>query len=248
MRRATASGSLLRGGLGDLAAEFALAVLKLTAAQRSDGSVEKLGGEQLVILHEDRHEEGAILLRQREGHEIGAFGESLENGVDEGFGAQSLVKLLGAEGVIGLLGRIVDLLLAVLVLEGKGKFTARGESLKQNALGFGEGRLGGGRELGCGAGSGDVAKFLAQNGRVDLQFLRDVGGEFVADDAAGNALDVRQEIVDGFDLALGGAGKLGLGALDEVIKVLLRGLQSRAVGGSSLAADDRGRDRSPDRG
>ena len=91
-------------------------MLKLAAAQSSDGSVEKLGSERLVILHEDGHEEGAILLGERQGHEVGAFGEGLENGVDERFGAQSLVQLLGAEGVVGLLGGIVDLLLTVLIL------------------------------------------------------------------------------------------------------------------------------------
>ena len=103
--------------------------------------------------------------------------------------------------------------------------------MQQNALGFGEGRFGSRCELGCGASSGDVTKFLAQNGRVDLQFLRDVGGKFVADDAAGNALDVRQKIVHRFDLALGGSRELRLGALDEVIEILLRGLQCRAIGG-----------------
>ncbi len=134
------------------------------------------------------------------------------------------MKLLGAERVIGLLGGIIDLLLTVLVLEGEREFAARGESMQQNALGFGQRRLGSGRELGCGARSGDVTKFLAQNSRVDLQFLRDVGGEFVADNAAGDALDVRQQIIDRFDLALGGARKLGLSALDQIIKVLLRRL------------------------
>ena len=81
-------------GFGDLAAEFALAVLELTAAQGFDGSVEKFGGELLVILHEDRHEEGAVLVGEREGHEVGTFGKRLEDGVDERFGAKALVQLL----------------------------------------------------------------------------------------------------------------------------------------------------------
>ena len=83
-------GIVVARGFGDLAAEVALAVLKLAAAQGADGSVKKLGGERLVLLHEDGHEEGAILVGEREGHEIGAFGESLENGVDERFRPHAL--------------------------------------------------------------------------------------------------------------------------------------------------------------
>ncbi len=83
-----------------------------------------------------------------------------------------------------------------------------------------------------------MTKLLAQDGGVDLQFLRDVGGEFVAHDAAGNALDVGQQIVDGFDLAFGSARELCLGTLDEVGEILLRSLQDRPIGSGSLAAHE----------
>ena len=76
MRRATASGIVVVRGFGDLAAEFALAMLELAAAQGPDGAVEKLGGERLVLLHDDGHEERAVVVGQREGHQVGAFGES----------------------------------------------------------------------------------------------------------------------------------------------------------------------------
>ena len=58
-------GSRVVRGFGDLAAEIALTMLELAAAQGFDGSVEKLGGERLVILHEDGHEEGAIVFGER---------------------------------------------------------------------------------------------------------------------------------------------------------------------------------------
>ncbi len=47
-----------------------------------------------------------------------------------------------------------------------------------------------------------VTEFLAQDGGVDLEFLRDLLREFVAHDAAGDALDVRQQIVHCLLLAL----------------------------------------------
>ena len=132
-------GIVVAGGFGDLAAEVALAMLKLAAAQSFDGPVEKLGAERLMLLHDDGHEEGAVVVGKRQGHEIGGFGERLEYGVDEHLGGQALVQMLGAERVVGLLGGIVNLLLTVLILEGEGQFAAGGESLQQDALGFGEG-------------------------------------------------------------------------------------------------------------
>ena len=129
-------GIVVVGGFGDLAAEFALAMLELAAAQGSDGAMEKLGGERLVLLHDDGHEESAVVVGEREGHEVGAIGQGAEDGVDERFGAQALVELLGAEGVVGLLGGVVDLLLAVVVGEGEGEF-----ALRRRALGGGCARL-----------------------------------------------------------------------------------------------------------
>jgi len=87
---------VLARSLGDLADDFVPAMLELAAAEGSDGSVKKLGGERLVLLHEDGHEEGAIVVGEGEGHEVGTIGESLENSVDEGFGSQALMKVLGA--------------------------------------------------------------------------------------------------------------------------------------------------------
>ena len=63
-------------------------------------------------------------------------------------------------------------------------------------------------------------------------------GKFVADDAAGNALDVGQQIVQGLHLALGAAhGELRAGALDQVVEIFLRVLERFAVGVFAFAAD-----------
>ena len=53
--------------------------------------MEKLCGERLVVLHEDRHQEGMILLGQREGHKIGTFGQPFQYRIDERLGAKSFV-------------------------------------------------------------------------------------------------------------------------------------------------------------
>ena len=83
-----------------------------------------------------------------------------------------------------------------------------------------------------------MPQFLAKDCGIDAELLRDFLGQFVAHDAAGDALDVRQEIVHGFDLAFSAAhGELRAGALDEVIEIFLRSLQRRGVGVFAFAAD-----------
>ena len=83
-----------------------------------------------------------------------------------------------------------------------------------------------------------MTEFLAQDGGVDLEFLRDLLREFVAHDAAGDALDVRQEIVHRFVFAFGAAdGKLRACALDQVVEVFLRVAQGLTVGVLAFAAD-----------
>ena len=63
-------------------------------------------------------------------------------------------------------------------------------------------------------------KFLPEHVRVDAQLLRNLVRQFVADDAAGHTLDVREQVVDGFHLAFGRAHReLRAGTLDQVIEV-----------------------------
>ena len=89
-----------------------------------------------------------------------------------------------------------------------------------------------------GARAGCVAKFLAHHGGVDAQLLRDLVGQFVAHDAAGDALNVRQQIVHRFLLAVSAAhGELRAGALDQVVEIFLRVAQGFAVGVFAFAAD-----------
>ena len=50
-----------------------------------------------------------------------------------------------------------------------------------------------------------MAQLLAQHGGIDAQAMRNLVGQFVAHDAAGHPLNVRQQVVQGLDLALGSA-------------------------------------------
>src|SRR5579862_8863446 len=69
---------------------------------------------------------------------------------------------------------------------------------------------------------GGVLEFLPQYGGIDVELLRDLVLQFVAHNAAGHALNVRQKIVDGFDFALGAASsELGAGSLDQVREIWL---------------------------
>ena len=71
-----------------------------------------------------------------------------------------------------------------------------------------------------------------------MQFLRDLAGQLVSDDAAGDSLDVRKKVVHGFDFPFGAAdGEVCAGALDEVVKIFLRVTESFAVGIFAFAAD-----------
>ena len=68
-----------------------------------------------------------------------------------------------------------------------------------------------------------MLEFLAQHRRIDAQFLRDLMSKLIANDAARNALDVWKQIIQRLHLALGAAdGKLGAGALNQVIEIALR--------------------------
>ena len=86
---------------------------------------------------------------------------------------------------------------------------------------------------------GGLLELLAQDGGVDAEFLRGVGGELVALDAVGHAADVRQEEVEGLDLGVGGAaGEVLAGAVDEVVGVALGGAEGGHVGLDAVLADE----------
>src|SRR5207244_7711272 len=75
--------------------------------------------------------------------------------------------------------------------------------------------------------------------RVNAQLLRHLPRDFVANDAAGNPLDVGQKVIHRLNLTFGAAdGKLGASAFDEVIKILLRIFQRAGVCLLSLAPDE----------
>ncbi len=88
------------------------------------------------------------------------------------------------------------------------------------------------------ARDGGGFQLLAQGGGVDAQFLRGVHGEFVALDAAGDALNVRQQPVDGFHFRIGRARREERArALQQIVGVRQRVAQRFGVGVFSLAAD-----------
>src|SRR5206468_620203 len=106
-------------------------------------------------------------------------------------------------------------------------------------LGISDLSLGRNFQLDGGTAGDGMFQFLAQDGGVDADLLSNLSGEFVAHDAAGNALDVGEYVVHGLDLAFGGADReLGAGALDQVIEVTLGGAKGRRVGLLAFATNE----------
>ena len=78
----------------------------------------------------------------------------------------------------------------------------RGEGHEEKLLGAGEREgLRGGDEVA--ALGGGFLELGAEQGGVDAEGLGGVGGELVAGDAVGDAADVGQKVVEGFDLGFG---------------------------------------------
>ncbi len=78
------------------------------------------------------------------------------------------------------------------------------EGAEEDALGLAGGVVGVGADAFDALGGG-LFELLAEDGGVDAEFLRGVGGELVALDAVGHAADVREQEVEGLDLGVGGA-------------------------------------------
>ena len=112
-----------------------------------------------------------------------------------------------------------------------------GQGAEQDPLDLGE-RCGAGFDVVAAAERG-LAQLFAQDGGVDAQLLRGVGGKLVAGELLRHAADVRQQEVHGLDLLLGaGAGKRWPGALDEVVGLAARAAQGRRVGLDAALADE----------
>ena len=83
-----------------------------------------------------------------------------------------------------------------------------------------------------------LAQFFAQDGRVDAQLLRGVGGKLVAGELLRHAPNVRQQKVHRLLLLLrAGAGKGCPSALDKVIGLAPRAADCRRVGLHTALAD-----------
>ena len=112
-----------------------------------------------------------------------------------------------------------------------------GEGAEQDPLDFSEG--GGASFDVVAAAESGLAQLFAQDGRVDAQLLRGVGGKLVAGQLLRHAADVRQQEVHGLDLLLGaGAGEHLPGALDEVVGLAARAAHGRGVGLDAALADE----------
>src|SRR5882762_1624111 len=92
---------------------------------------------------------------------------------------------------------------------------------------------------GGGAGSSGVAEFLPQDTGVDTHAVSNLLRQPVADNAAWHPLDVRKQVVQGLNLAVGATyGERGSGAFDQVVEVFLRAAQGFLIGGFPLAAQE----------
>jgi hypothetical protein len=86
---------------------------------------------------------------------------------------------------------------------------------------------------------GGLLELLAEDGGVDAEFLRGVGGELVALDAIGHAADVGEEEVEGFDFGVSGAaGELFAGVVDEEVGVAFGVAERGHVGLDALLAEE----------
>ena len=112
------------------------------------------------------------------------------------------------------------------------------EGAEEDALGFACGIVGVRANALDALGRG-LLELLAEDGGVDAEFLRGVGGELVALDAVGHAANVGQEEVQRLDLGVGGAaGEVFAGVVDEVVGVSLGIAQRGHVGLDALLADE----------
>src|SRR5215469_574891 len=84
-----------------------------------------------------------------------------------------------------------------------------------------------------------MLQLLAEDRGVNAEFLGNLARQFIANDAAGNAVNVGKQEFHRVDFALCAAHReLGAGALDEVVEIALRAFERLAVGIGALTADE----------
>ena len=83
-----------------------------------------------------------------------------------------------------------------------------------------------------------MLQLTAQQRGIDPQLLRHLPTQLVALDAVVHPLQVRQQKIHRLHLAIGSIhAELGLGAGDEIVEIIGRTFQRRAVSRLALAAD-----------
>ena len=185
-------------GFGDLGAEFALAAFQAAVLEGVEGAFDLLGqrwrslgcGGGVVFVLSAR-------ARCARSSSVDAASSGLG-------GAGALARASSRSAVAG---RSYHSGCSASCVGGEmraGSDLGQDQGAEQDALGFGGG-LGAVRADAGGALGGGLFEFLAEQGGVDAQLLRGVGGELVALDAVGHAADVGQQEVEGLDLGVGGA-------------------------------------------
>src|SRR5882762_3516735 len=235
-------GVALAAGLDHFALDLLQPAPCPGAAQGLDGALQQLRREALLFVHQHRCQQLAVAFAKRKVHGMAALRARVEQRLQQGFGSQAFVQMLLAEGELGLPGGVEGL---VRTLPGGGlegpRRHLRGsrQGTDQKVLCGGNLALGSGFNRGRGPGPGSVAQFLAEDAGIDADAVRNFLRQLVANDATRHPLNVWQQVVQGLDFALGATdGKLGAGALDQVVEVLLRTAQGFFVSGFSLAAEE----------
>ena len=102
------------------------------------------------------------------------------------------------------------------------------ESPQQDAFGFVHAFPTGGADL-VAAFARRLPELLSHQRGVNAELLRCIGGELVAHDAIGHAPDMRQQVVEGFALALGRPREKLHRAVNQVVGVALGSFDSGYV-------------------
>ena len=185
-------------GFGDQGAEFALAAFEVTMLEGVERVFDLLGqrigvggARRVVVVLEGAGEKDATVLVGRGVERVGRRGGVGESFEERGGGEARRTTRDAGESWSAARMRAGSC---------SGRTRARRRMRSVSLAGS------------CGVGAdafdalgGGLFELLAEDGGVDAELLRGVGGELVALDAVGHAADVRQEEVEGFDLGVGGA-------------------------------------------
>ena len=211
-------------------------------AQSAHGAFHRVRSKLLFFVHQNGRQQPAvtIILRQLQG--VGSLCPRIEERRHQRFRSQTFMQPLGFKSILRLPRRIKLLLGAV---PGRTSRLARlhlprrGKRSNQHAFGSRNLRLSRCLDRARRPIRSGMFQFLPQHCRVNPELLRYLHGQLIAHNATRHALNMRQQMIDCFDFAFGvPRAKLRARPVNEVIKILLRVLQSRAVCVFSLSPNE----------